>query len=54
MDNKLGRMTIVRRTGEETFVNADADLGFDLLNFWRWSASARLNRWWVLMSRSQI
>jgi hypothetical protein len=32
-------MTISRATGDERFRDGDADLGFDLLSFWRWSAS---------------
>ncbi|MHC4176854.1 MAG: hypothetical protein ACYSWU_05075 [Planctomycetota bacterium] len=35
----LGRLTIARKTGEEPFRDGKRELGFDLLSFWRWSAS---------------
>lgn len=36
---ELGRISQVRRKGSEPFCEGDRELGFDLLGFWRWSAS---------------
>jgi hypothetical protein len=35
----LGRIVNKARSGAEPFHDASQDLGFDLLSFWRWSAS---------------
>ncbi len=35
----LGRIPRVRRDGTERLHSAGADLGFDLLGFWKWSVS---------------
>lgn len=35
----LGRINTTRKTGEECFRNAGIQLGFTLLDFWRWSSS---------------
>ncbi|MHB1324928.1 MAG: hypothetical protein ACYDGS_02975 [Thermoleophilia bacterium] len=37
--DELGQIPKVRRSGSELFCDSDRDLGFDLLGFWRWSAS---------------
>lgn len=37
--SELGRIQLTRRTGDEPFRDGDAALGFELLSFWRWSAS---------------
>jgi len=39
MTEKLGRISVERRSGSEPFKEGDRDLGFDLLDFWQWSAS---------------
>lgn len=36
---EYGRIRIDRRSGEEPFHDEGRELGFDLLSFWRWSAS---------------
>ena len=37
--NDLGRLTAVRKTGEEPFHADGQDLDFDLLSFWQWATS---------------
>lgn len=37
--SSLDRVPAVRKSGQERFIEGEADLGFDLLSFWRWSAS---------------
>jgi hypothetical protein len=39
MDDALARLMTTRKTGAEQFRQHGKDLGFDLLSFWRWSAS---------------
>lgn len=36
---EFGRIRAMRRSGEETFHDAQEDLGFNLLDFWQWSSS---------------
>ena len=35
----LGRLDVKRRSGDEPFRDGQEPLGFDVLSFWRWSAS---------------
>ena len=37
--NNLPALTVTRKSGDEMFHQDAAPLGFDLLDFWRWSAS---------------
>lgn len=39
MSEELGRLTIMRKTGQELFHANGQALGFDLLSFWQWTAS---------------
>ena len=39
MGNTLGRLKVPRKTGTEQFHHNGVGLGFDLLDFWQWSAS---------------
>lgn len=39
MGNRLGRLTVLRKTGAEPFHHNGASIGFDLLDFWQWSVS---------------
>ncbi len=43
MREDLPPVSIVRRLGTERFRNGDSDLEFDLLSFWKWSASDLLS-----------
>ena len=35
----LGRLSVTRKTGQERFYSDGVELGFDVLDFWQWSAS---------------
>jgi hypothetical protein len=39
MSEDLGRLTVIRKTGQERFHANGHALSFDLLSFWQWSAS---------------
>jgi len=39
MSETLGRLTIMRKTGQEPFHSNGQALGFDLLSFWQWTTS---------------
>src|SRR5215510_12849226 len=39
MSEDLGRLIIMRKTGQEPFYTNGQALGFDLLSFWQWAAS---------------
>lgn len=38
-DSSLGRLKVTRKSGAEPFRDGKTKLGFDLLDFWRWSVS---------------
>ena len=39
MTENLGRIPVRKKMGSEPFTDVECDLGFDLLDFWQWSAS---------------